>query len=296
MSGNIASLRKEFFQLKKDLLSSILSVGISLILFPFLLGMENSLKGPIFSYIEAFIMYAIFSLPYLILIGVPVHIVSRVATKNMKTYKWVTSFFLHVIPALLIGYFLFKNTLFFLGSTVVISVIFFSVGYLLNSIGASKRQKLIIALLPFILWLLILIPTILTETTNKALMNEPNPEVEVLVNETSFKPRPSFCWNSDGSAGCFEDKEPFLLPIDPIGEEIQTNGDVTVKVLLHNTERSYTIEAYYFDEENSIQKVTGDPHSFTLPQHIQEQAVKVIATMDSSKKGSFFIPIRTGNR
>ncbi|MBX9975095.1 hypothetical protein [Cytobacillus firmus] len=281
---------------KKKLFVSLISIIICILFLPLVLGAEYHINF-IQEYIGLMIFYGIYTLPFLVFLGVPINILSGFVLKRFNRLKIFINFLLHTIPALIIGLFMFSNGPFALICIpILISSIFFVIDTLVFQKEQKSRKKYTVIILPFTILLILLIPSFINEWEFVAIQKEEKPVVELNVSGEVVNIKPSTCWDSDNSSGCPADDEPFLLPIDPfVKNEFYVANEAIVKVNIPNTKRKYTITVFYIDEK-ATKKITVKGNKFILPAHIPEQAVKVIATMDSSQKVSFNFGIRNGNR
>lgn len=280
---------------KKKLFVSLISIVICILCLPLVLGGEYH-NNFIQEYIGFMIFYGIYVLPFLVFLGVPINFLSGFVLKRFNRFKNLINFLFHAIPALIIGLFLFPGGSFeLICIPILVSSIFFVIDTLVFQKEQKSRKKYTVTILPLTIWLILLIPSFIDEWEYAAIQKEATPQVELNVSGEVVKITPSTCWDSDNSSGCPVDDEPFLLPIDPfLKNEFYVADEAIVKVNIPNTKRKYTIDVFYI-EENATKKITVRGNKFILPAHIPEQAVKVIATMDSSQKISFDFGIRNSN-
>lgn len=281
--------------IKKKLFVSLISIVIAILGLPLVLGEYHT--SFIQEYIGTMIFYGFFATPYMVFLGASVNILSGFVLKRISRFKMFINFLLHTIPALIIGFVMFSGGPFVLICIpILVSSIFFTVDTLVFQKEQKSRKKYTVIILPFAIWLILLIPNFVDKLEFAEIQKEEIPRVELNVNGEVVKIKPSTCWDSDDSSGCPVADEPFLLPIDPVGINVFDMADeAEVKVSIPNTKKKYTLTVFYIDE-NVTKKLTVKGNKFTLPAHIHEQVVMVTATMDSSQKVYFYFGIRNGNR
>ncbi|MEK3805426.1 hypothetical protein MHB63_02340 [Bacillus sp. FSL H8-0547] len=273
----------------------VLSIIISLLVFPIALGFENN-GNLLMEYARNFVFCTVYGGPFLLIAGVPVHLLAGFIVGKVKRFKLTVSFFIHILPAAIIGFALFGEAGFLIGIPVISASVFFAADAVIYRRVSHPAKIAGVVLLPALIYVLMCIPQLIQKVEFQAIQNEPEPMAELTVNEETSPIRLSTCWDSDDSSGCPIDREPYLLPTDDVGvAEFQVNGEAFAELNFLNTDRSFTLEVYYLTE-NGVEKIKTDQNGFTLPDGIKEQVIKGTATMDNSQKVSFSVGIRSGNR
>ncbi|MGD6793131.1 hypothetical protein [Metabacillus indicus] len=272
----------------------VLSIIISLLVFPIAVGFENN-GNLLMEYARNFVLCTMYGGPFLLVIGVPVHLLAGYIVEKSKRFKLTVSFLIHILPAAIIGFALFGEAGFLIGIPVISASVFFAADAVIYR-RVSRPAIAGIVLLPVLIYGLMCIPQLIQKAEFRAIQNEPEPMAELTVNEQTSPIRLGTCWDSDDSSGCPIDREPYLLPTDDVGvAEFQVNGEAYAELNFLNTDRSFTLEVYYLTD-NGVEKIKTDQNGFTLPDGIKEQVIKGTATMDNSQKVSFSVGIRSGNR
>ncbi|MEM5017666.1 hypothetical protein WKH31_15335 [Metabacillus indicus] len=273
----------------------VLSIIISLLVFPIVLGFESR-GNLLMQYGRNFVFCTVFGGPFLLIAGVPVHLLAGFIVEKSKRFKLTVSFLIHILPAAAIGFALFGEAAFLIGIPVISAAVFFAVDALIFRRVIQPVKIAGIVLLPVLIYGLMCLPQLIQKAEFRAIQNEPRPMAELTVNEQTSSIRLGTCWDSDDSSGCPIDREPYLLPTDDVGvAEFQVNGEAFAELNFLNTDRSFTLEVYYLTD-NGVEKIKTDQNGFTLPDGIKEQVIKGTATMDNSQKVSFSVGIRSGNR
>jgi hypothetical protein len=187
-----------------------------------------------------------------------------------------------------------------MGIPVIVAAIFFAVDEILQK-ERNIGIKAFFALVPMIITGIVLAPSILEKAETKRVMHEMDmngpPQPVINVNGmTADIERPNACWDSDGSTGCPINKDPYILPIDPVGiDEFKVSGGIKVKIKMNNTDQDFILQAYYI-HQNEAKEIKGKDNEFELPENIQEQVVQVTAIMGNTQRVSFVFGIRNGIR
>ncbi|WP_411334801.1 hypothetical protein ACK1LH_06395 [Metabacillus indicus] len=273
----------------------VLSIIISLLVFPIVLGFESR-GNLLMQYRRNFVFCTVYGGPFLLIAGVPVHLLAGYIVGKIKKFKLTVSFLIHILPAAFIGFALFGEAAFLIGIPVISAAVFFAVDAVIYRRVNHPIKIAGVVLLPALIYVLMCIPQLIQKAEFRAIQNEPEPMAELTVNEQTSPIRLGTCWDSDDSSGCPIDREPYLLPTDDVGvAEFQVNGEAFAELNFLNTDRSFTLEVYYLTD-NGVEKIKTDQNGFTLPDGIKEQVIKGTATMDNSQKVSFSVGIRSGNR
>jgi hypothetical protein len=249
---------------------SVISIIISLLVLPFILGLELSPRDMeqdgilylIKEYRNSILLYGFYALPFMVCLGVPVTLLAERSIKKVKKFKVILNFLIHIIPAILFGFFLFyKLPLLLMGIPVIVAAIFFAVDEILQK-ERNIGIKAFFALVPMIITGIVLAPSILEKAETKRVMHEMDmngpPQPVINVNGmTADIERPNACWDSDGSTGCPINKNPYILPIDPVGiDEFKVSGGIKVKIKMNNTDQDFTLQAYYI-HQNETKEIKG---------------------------------------
>ncbi|KEZ52485.1 hypothetical protein [Metabacillus indicus] len=273
----------------------VLSIIISLLVFPAVLGFENS-ENLLMEYARNFVFCTVYGGPFLLIAGVPVHLLAGFIVEKIERFKLTVSFLIHILPAAAIGFALFGEAAFLIGIPVISAAVFFAVDALIFRRVIHPAKIAGIVLLPVLIYGLMCIPQLIQKAEFRDIKNEPRPMAELTVNEQTSSIRLGSCWDSDDSSGCPIDREPYLLPTDDVGvTEFQVDGEAFAELNFLNTDRSFTLEVYYLTDDG-VEQIKTDQNGFTLPDGIKEQVIKGTATMDNSQKVSFSVGIRSGNR
>jgi hypothetical protein len=299
---------------RRKLIVSFISITISLICLPFILGLELSAyqleqEGILYFFQEYFrklFFYGIISIQFILIIGIPVTIFAGYITGKLIRFKTIVNFMIHTVPAFIFGILFFQEAFqetfpfYFIMIPVIIASIFFAVDEIYIR-KKDRSNKFLFALVPILLWGIIFMPGYLEQVKDTRTMNEinelPLPKPEVSVNEeTAVIEKSSACWDSDESSGCPIDKDPLLLPIDHTGiNEFKIAGEAKIRIAMKNTDLDYKFQVYYL-QDGEVKRIDVSNKEFVLPANIQEQIVKVTAIMENSQRISFPIGIRNGNR
>lgn len=297
---------------KRKVLVSLISIILSLFIFPFILGIEYSgfqygpfeLGGFFKAYFNSFMWFGLINSTVL-LAGIAVTFISGVIIKKIGENKFIVivNLLIHLIPGIIIllisipfpsEFFIFQ------GIPLLVGAIFFAVDELLQWKIHKFNGLIAIILVPFILWGVIVFPSMLDQAEDKkhltVVKETPIPEVVVTYNgEKGNLVNLSDCWEHENSV-CEDEKDPFLLPIDSTGlTEYEVRNAPELKVTLKGTEEKYKIRAYY-EQNGEIKKANGKGNKIKFPSNLQEQAVRVIVHQDNDQRLSFHIGFRTGIR
>lgn len=293
--------------IKRKLLVSFISIVLSILLFPFILGMEYSWFQSEFleAYLNSLFWLGLFNLMVL-LAGIPVTFVAGFITSKMSENKYIVllNLFIHLTPGIIILAVSKPSTsLFFFiipGVPLFVGSIFFAVDELLRRKKHKFNGLIGIFLIPLVACGAIVFPSNLNQAADKKQMeviNEtPIPEVEVTYNGTiAHLVNLTDCWELEHS-DCEDQKDPFLLPIDPTGlTEYKVQGTPELLVKLNETEAKYTLRAYYL-VDGKIEKINGKGNKIKFPPNLQEQAIRIVVQQDNNRKLFFHIGFRTGIR
>ncbi|KAA0542757.1 hypothetical protein FZW96_21180 [Bacillus sp. BGMRC 2118] len=276
----------------KKILVSIISIVISILLLPLLMGgfHTNFLQ----EYVHTLLLYSIYGIPFMVFLGAPVNILSGFILERNFQFKLFINFLIHVVPALVVGIFMFSGGPFLI-ICLFVSSIFFVVDTIVFKKNQDSNKLYFVILLPFFVWLFIYIPNYINKLEFSQIQNREPAIVELNVNGEIQEVRASACWDSEGSSGCPIDDEPILLPIDAaMSNEFKLTDETEVSVNIHNREKYTKMQVFYLDE-HVTKKVTTEGNKFILPDNLQDQVVKVSVTMDDSEIISFNFGIRYSN-
>jgi hypothetical protein len=290
---------------KHKVLVSIISMIVSAIIMPFILGIDGFAQEPFNfkSYINSLAYQGLLSL-YIHVLLIPVTFLAGFILNKFvnNTYKILLNLVIHLIPGVILLFVLplSPDIFFLLGIPLFIGSIYFAVDELLQWKKYKFNGLVLIILVPFILWGVILFPSILDQAAvkkqQKIISETPIPEVEVTYNgEKANLVNLTDCWKHEESV-CEDEKNPFLLPLDPTGlTEYEVKGTPVLEVKLKGTDLKYTIRGYYL-KDSSVKKVSGKGTKITFPSDLQEQAVRIIVDQENNQKISFYVGFKTGVR
>ncbi|RLQ94555.1 hypothetical protein [Falsibacillus albus] len=277
--------------IKRKFIGIPLAIIISLFILPLIIGMEQS-------YGESLISYGAFALPFILLFGVPVHIISTFLALKVPRYKTLLNFVIHIGSAYLVAFLLFKSEWYFISvCTASIAAIFFAVDEVLFRPNNSRIKKVLLSLVPIAVWAAVYSPIMIGSIQAKHTLAEINKEgkpiPEITVNgETKSFLKATYCWDSDNSSGCPENDHPFLLGKHDSEKYIfDAPGKSNISIHLKGTKQDYSLVIYYI-EGNETKKLTTKKHQFSLPADVPDQYVKAMVITENSRKISLWFGIR----
>lgn len=297
---------------KHKMLVSLISIVLSLLIFPFILGTEYSnIPGEHFrlddffnAYSNSFMWFALLN-SIVLLAGIVVTFIAGFIIKKIGENKYIVliNLLIHILPGLVILIIsspISVNFLIIKGIPLVVGSIFFAVDELLQWKKHKFNGLIALILIPFIIWGIIIFPSILDQVEDKkhlkVVEETPIPEVVITYKGEEGKlVNLSDCWEHENSV-CEDEKDPFLLPIDPTGlTEYEVRDTPELKVTLKGTKEKYKIRAYYIQNGDTMQAI-GKGNKIEFPSNLQEQAVRIIVHQENNQRLSFHVGFRTGIR
>ncbi|NMH68338.1 hypothetical protein HF072_06050 [Bacillus sp. RO3] len=239
----------------------------------------------------------------MLLIGAPVNFLAGVITGITK-YTHVANFLIHLVPAILIGLFMFSwswpDLLPFVGMFAVSASVFFVVDEIIyHKVNLKSHKVKLLFTIPLIAYFTFMGPTYINTLENKITSAQIDkkgpPVVKATINGQEVGIRSTYCWTSDGD-GCAYDKEPYLIPpgrgIEGLEDIHFTEPPSPISFDFKKSVGEPEFYAYYF-QDGEKKEVKIQNSTLELPEGIPNQLVRLLAKWDNHERVWFYIGVFT---
>ncbi|WP_139364821.1 hypothetical protein [Sutcliffiella halmapala] len=236
-------------------------------------------------YFPFIIWFSISGVPIILTTALPVTILAGFVTKYLDGFlRLAVNFLIHIGSAILISLVLFKDNLgLFALIAIVVAAIFFTFDELPNF--PKKREKGLLISTPFIILLIIMVPTWMNSYQVSQELKEIDqdgfPIPIVMINEKEVViDDPLTGYSSTGTGGAHDILEPYILPLGILEDEqyevYDVNGGDIISLSFDSEPDDYSAELVYLKEGTMFtERISDTNNKFTVPDNLEPQAIAI---------------------